>query len=255
MPGSVSIRVYAELNDLVSPSLPGGEHVYDLHGKRSIKDLLESIGIPHTEIGLILVDHQPVHFSHTVNGGEQISVYPVFRSIDIPAVASCQPAAMQNPRFILDNHLGRLAALLRMIGFDTLYRNDYDDRELADISARDDRILLTCDRQLLMRKQLTRGYFVRSRKPEQQVIEIIQRYDLGQRLRPFTRCMKCNGCLFAVNKGDIDDLLAPATRECFDSFRQCDSCSRIYWQGSHYMKMKSVVENITRDSNFSRTGN
>lgn len=255
MSGFVSIRVYAELNDLIPPPQRGTEHVYELHDKRSIKDLLESIGIPHTEIGLVLVNHLPVDFSFIVKGTEHISVYPVFRTLDISTVTNCQPAPLKVPRFVLDNHLGKLAAYLRMMGIDSLYRNNYSDSELADISASDNRILLTCDRQLLMRNQVTYGYFVRSRKPKQQVIDVITRYDLREQLRPFTRCIKCNGSLFTVNKKDIKDLLAPDTREYYDRFWQCDTCSRIYWQGSHYIKMKSVIENITRNSNFSRTGN
>lgn len=145
---------------------------------------------------------------------------------------------------MLDVHLGRLAAYLRMLGFDTLYENDCDDPTLADISAGQQRILLTCDRLLLMRKQISYGYFVRNRQPHQQLIEILSRYDLYEDIRPFTRCVHCNGNTRAVNKQDIESQLLPKTKKYYDKFYQCDSCKKIYWQGSHYLRMQDMISKV-----------
>ena len=144
--------------------------------------------------------------------------------------------------FVLDTHLGRLAAYLRMLGFDTLYRNDYDDPELARISVEEHRILLTCDRQLLMRRQITHGYFVRSRQSQQQLLEVLRRFDLFNNQQPFTRCMECNGTIHPVNKQIIEDALPPDAKKYYNEFFQCEACRKIYWKGSHYQKMNKLIE-------------
>jgi sulfur carrier protein ThiS len=157
----ISIRFYEELNDFLPPEQRKTDISHELKEKRSIKDLIESIGVPHTEVDLIIVNGESVDFNYLVQNGDRISVYPVFESLDISPLNHCQPEPLRNTRFVLDNHLGKLAAYLRMLGFDTLYRNDYDDPELARISIDEHRLLLTCDRLLLMRIQITLGYFVR----------------------------------------------------------------------------------------------
>ena len=179
---------------------------------------------------------------------DRISVYPVFESLDISPLKHCQPTPLRDPRFVLDVHLGRLAAYLRMLGFDTLYRNDYDDPTLADISADEHRILLTCDLRLLMRKQITHGYFVRARQPHKQILEILARFDLYNNQKQFTRCMHCNGKTRAVKKKDIETQLLPKTKKFYDVFYQCESCNKIYWQGSHYLKMKDMINKIRATS-------
>ena len=248
MSDHITIRFYEELNDFLPPEKRkvAFQHVYEK--PRSIKDLIENIGIPHTEVDLILVNGQSVDFNYPVQEGDHISVYPVFESLDISPPISplrhCQPAPLRTTRFVLDVHLGRLAAYLRMLGFDTLYRNDYDDPTLADISADEHRILLTCDLRLLMRKQITHGYFVRARQPQQQILEILSRFDLYINQRPFTRCMHCNGKTHEVNKQDIEKQLLPKTKKYYDEFYQCEDCGKIYWQGSHYLKMQEMINNI-----------
>lgn len=242
MTDHISIRFYEELNDFLPDDQRKTDIDHELKKARSIKDLIESLGVPHTEVDLIIIDGNSVGLDYLVSGGEHISVYPVFESIDITPLNHCQPEPLRKTRFILDVHLGRLAAYLRMLGFDTLYRNDYDDPELADISADEQRILLTCDRKLLMRKQITRGYFVRSRQPKQQLLEVLQRFDLYGNLHPFSRCMRCNGTTSRVEKQAIIDRLQPKTKKHYDEFYQCGSCKNIYWQGSHYQKMLGMIE-------------
>ena len=196
----INIRFYEELNDFLKANQRKIEFSYPLKQAGSIKDLIESIGVPHTEVDLIIVNGESVDFNYQVQNGDHISVYPVFESLDISPLKHCQPEPLRKPRFVLDVHLGKLAAYLRMLGFDTLYRNDYDDPELARISIDEHRILLSCDRQLLMRKHISHAYFVRNRKPQQQLLEILSRFELYNNLKPFTRCLHCNEKIHAVKK-------------------------------------------------------
>jgi uncharacterized protein with PIN domain/sulfur carrier protein ThiS len=247
MPQQINIRFYEELNDFLPPDKRKKDFNVELKKPRSVKDLIESVGVPHTEIDLIIVNGESVDFNYQVKPDDRISVYPVFESIDISPLRHCQPRPLRNTRFVLDVHLGRLAAYLRMLGFDTLYENDYDDPVLADISADEHRILLTCDRLLLMRKQITHGYFVRSRLPKQQLLEILSRFDLYDNVKPFTRCIHCNGSTRAIDKKLIEDQLLPKTKKYYDEFYQCDSCRKIYWKGSHFQKMQDMINKVKAD--------
>ena len=253
MTGQINIRFHNELNDFLPPEQRGIDITHELKQARSVKDLIESIGVPHTEIDLIIANGESVDFDYPVQAGDQIRLYPVLKpsvsdSLDISPLKHCQPEPLPTPRFVLDVHLGRLAAYLRMLGFDTLYRNDYDDPTLANISTDEHRILLTCDRQLLMRNQVTRGYFVRSRQPKQQLLEILSRFDLYNNQKPFTRCIHCNGKMRQVNKKEIEDQLLARTEKYYDDFFQCTSCKKIYWEGSHYLKMQAMINKIRKEN-------
>lgn len=258
MPEQINIRFYEKLNDFLPADQRNIDISHELKKARSIKDLIESMGVPHTEIDLIIVNSESVDFNYLVKKGDRVSVYPVaerlpdnmiIKSLSLKSsLRHNQPKPLPYCRFILDVHLGRLAAYLRMLGFDTLYRNDYDDPVMADISANDHRILLTCDRQLLMRKQITHGYFVRARQPKQQLLETLSRFNLYNSLKPFTRCMFCNGKTQTIKKKDIEDRLLPQTKKYYNEFYQCKSCNKIYWQGSHYLKMQDMINKIKVDS-------
>ena len=244
MTTKINLRFYEELNDFLKADQRKVDFGYELKQARSIKDLIESIGVPHTEVDLIIVNGKSVDFNYQVQSGDHISVYPVFESLDISPLKHCQPEPLRKPRFVLDVHLGKLAAYLRMLGFDTLYRNDYDDPELVRISIDEHRILLSCDRQLLMRKQITHAYFVRNRQPKQQLLEIMSRFDLYNNQQAFTRCMHCNGKIQTVKKQLIEARLLPQTKKHYDEFFQCNDCNKIYWKGSHYLRMKMMIKKM-----------
>jgi uncharacterized protein with PIN domain len=244
MPEEVNIRFYAELSELLPAYWRDTSFDYAIKKTRSVKDLIESIGVPHTEVDLIFIDDESVDFNYQVEGGEQIRIYPPTNNLDNPALIRNQPSALAEPRFLLDVHLGRLATYLRMLGFDTLYRNDYDDLTLAEISEKQNRILLSCDRRLLMRKVITHGYLVKSRKPRQQIHEILKRFDLYDHQSERARCLHCNGIIQTVNKQAIEAQLLPLTKKHYDDFFQCDSCNKIYWEGSHHTKIQSFIETI-----------
>lgn len=237
-----SFRFYAELNVF----LPAGQRYQPIevvfNGRQSVKHLIESSGIPHTEVDLVLVNGRSVDFSYLVQQDDLISVYPVFESLDIRPLLHLRPAPLRNTRFVLDGHLGRLAAYLRMLGFDSLYRNDYKDAELAQISADQTRILLTRDRGLLKRSQVTHGYCLLSKDPRQQLLSVIKRFNLSSSLKPFTRCIACNGILVSVEKAEVEHHLQPLTRKYFHEFSQCDQCGKVYWKGSHHKRMLSLLD-------------
>ncbi len=214
------------------------------HVSTTAQDLIESLGAPHTEVDLILVNGEPAGFSRLIEDGDRVSVYPVFESIDIAPVGRLRPRPLRELRFVLDVHLGRLAAYLRMLGFDSLYRNDYADEELARISSEERRILLTRDRGLLKRGAVTRGYSVRETTPRRQLAEVIGRFDLAGLVRPFERCIRCNGALERVPKELVAGQVPPRIADLHDEFLRCGSCGQVYWKGSHYERMRRLIERV-----------
>lgn len=237
-------RFYAELNDFLPRSRRQIAFDQMFEGRVSIKHMIEALGIPHPEVDLVLVNGQSVDFSYLVQDGDRISVYPVFESINITPVVRVRPQPLRESRFVLDTHLGRLAAYLRMLGFDTFYRNDFADEELAQISSQEARILLTRDRGLLKRNEVTHGYCVRGTNPRRQLVGVLRRFDLFQMVAPFTRCIRCNGSLRPVRKEAISHRLQPKTRQYYDEFRICQKCDRIYWKGSHYQRMQQFIQRV-----------
>jgi uncharacterized protein with PIN domain len=240
----IHLRFYAELNDFLPSHRKQLTFTHVLEGRAAVKDVIESLGVPHTEVDLILVNGESADFAYPVTSGDRISVYPVFESIDIASLVRVRPQPLREPRFVLDTHLGRLATYLRMFGIDTLYRNDYTDEELARISSHEHRILLTRDPGLLKRSAVTHGYCVRETNARRQLVEILQRFDLFGVLAPFQRCLRCNDVLQPVPKNAIRDRLEPRTRELFGEFRICPTCTRIYWKGSHYERMQQFVQSV-----------
>ncbi len=238
-------RFYAELNDFLPKSRRFSAFAVPFELPASIKHMIESLGVTHTEVDLILVNGEPVDFSYIVQDGDRISVYPVFESLDISPVAHLRPEPLRSPRFVLDAHLGRLAVYLRMLGFDTLYRNDYDDGELAQVSSQENRILLTRDRGLLKRSLVSRGYYVREKEPRRQAVEVAQRFDLRNAFKPFTRCLRCNGRLEPAQEEAVASQLLPGTQKYFHEFSRCRSCGQVYWKGEHYQRMLKLIESLS----------
>lgn len=237
-----NFRFYEELNDFLPKEKRKIVFAYNFEGNPSVKDAIEAIGVPHVEVDLILANSEPVDFGYTLKDQDIISVYPVFETLDISNRGHLREKPLRNPKFILDVHLGKLARYMRMFGFDTMYRNDYDDPEIIRISLDEHRIILTRDLGMLKVKAVTHGYFVRSQNPKQQLKEVLQHFDLHSAVDPFNRCIKCNGELKTVNKEEIMDQLEPLTRKYFSIFFQCCSCQRIYWEGSHFDRMKAFIE-------------
>ena len=240
----VYFRFYGDLNDFLPPAKRQTRFGHFLKEPASIKDVIESLGPPHPEVDLILVNGASVDFSYLLIGGEHISVYPLFRSLNIHTISQVRPPTLPEARFVLDVHLGKLAIYLRLLGFDGLYQNNYSDPQLAELAHRDRRILLTQDRTLLKRSVILYGYCVRASDPRQQLHEVLQRFQLFEAIAPFRRCLRCNGRLQAVAKADIFDRLEPLTQKYYTDFRICQDCDQIYWKGSHYERMQSLIDGV-----------
>jgi uncharacterized protein with PIN domain len=248
MMNQANFRFYAELNDFLPPWQRMREFTHTFANHPAIKDVIEALGIPHTEVELILVNSQSVNFSYLLQHQDRISVYPVFEAFDITSLLRVRPQPLRETRFILDVHLGKLATYLRLFGFDTWYRNDYEDAQLAQLACQAQRILLTRDIGLLKRSLVTHGYFLRETAPKQQLREVLQRFDLFRMAKPFQRCMICNGLIYPVDKNTISQQVPPATLKYYHSFYRCQSCQQIYWPGSHYQKMQAFIETIQQQN-------
>jgi uncharacterized protein with PIN domain len=155
-----------------------------------------------------------------------------------------RPRLPRPVRFLLDVHLGQLATYLRLLGFDAVYDNDCEDAELADLAHESGRVLLTRDRRLLMRKQVTYGYCLHARDPQAQLRAVLRRYDLFDAINPWQRCLRCNGRLRPVAKEEILHRLEPKTKKYYEEFHICEACDQIYWKGSHYQALQEFLAEI-----------
>lgn len=233
---------HADLKIFLSESRKNQPFTHQFKNTPSIKDAIESLGVPHPEVHIIIVNGVSVDFSYLLQDSDRCHIYPIFASVYIAEIVPLRPAP--EPRFVLDLHLGTLAKYLRRLGFDTLYRNDYPDEELAYVSSTENRILLTRDIGLLKRGIVTHGYWVRDKAPRQQLREVLQRFNLFEEIKPFSRCINCNGSVKSVAKESITEQIPAKTRENHDEFRQCIDCGKIYWKGSHYEKMRQFIADV-----------
>src|SRR5262249_26639389 len=243
------------------------ESRYSFKDQVSVREMIERLGVPHTLVDLILVDGRSVDFAHVVREGDRISFYPMFEAFNISPLVRLRQRPLRQVRFVLDNHLGKLAKYLRLLGFDSLYRNDYDDKELTQVSVAERRILLTRDRDLLRRKEITHVYFVQATDPKQQLSEVVASLDLFSAATPSSRCLRCNDLLEPVTREVVIEKLPARVREGYEmhtaddkgegtkykalnnssnEFHVCPNCQRVYWKGSHYERMRAFVERILR---------
>lgn len=240
------VRFYAELRDFLAPGRRSGRIEHAFHEPGSVKDVIESYGVPHTEVELVLVNGRSVDFGYRVLDGDRITVYPVFESFDVSPLVRVRPAPLREVRFVLDVHLGKLAKRLRLLGFDCHYERDASDDDLVAISTGQRRILLTRDLGLLKRKVITHGTFVRNTDPREQVREIVRRFQLTGSIAPFTRCVTCNGFLEDVAKAEIEQHLPPMTRLLYHEFRRCTRCGKTYWAGAHHGVLVAMIAEARR---------
>lgn len=252
------VRIHGSLVDFLPSARRGRPLQRPILGRPAVKDVLEAVGVPHPEIGRILVGGGPVGLAHRLAPGDVVDAYPLGRPGrggsgagdgregpgDATGPDGPDPGPTEDPRFVLDGHLGRLAAHLRMCGFDTSYRRDADDGELAAIAATEDRILLTRDVGLLKRSVVRRGAFVRSDRPRDQLVEILGRFGLSGSVRPFSRCLRCNGGLEPVDRATVRAIVPPRVLGEQDAFRRCGQCGGIYWRGSHHRRMTRLLDDV-----------
>ena len=243
---TLAFRFYRELNDFLPRPLRQRQFTRDFVTLGSIKDAIETVGVPHTEIDLILVNGESVGFDYQPKDGDRVSVYPLFEALDISEVTRLRPAPLREPKFVLDCHLGRLARYLRMLGFDSLFYGHCSDARLVEISVEQQRILLTRDLGLLKRKALTHALYVRATRPRKQLSELVRKLQLQSNFRPFSRCTLCNGELEKVAKDTVWQQIPENSRRAFSEFARCRHCHRVYWKGSHYARMQRLVKELAQ---------
>jgi len=242
----VTIRFYEELNDFLPESMRRRDSQHTFYGRRSVKDLIESFGVPHTEVDLILVNGTSVRFTYLVQDGDRISVYPVFESLDINDVSLLRPRPLRVNRFTCDVHLPKLA---RILGLDTLFDPGATRDQLVAQSEAGQRILLTRDRGLLMRSDVTRGIVLRRTDPVEQVREVLDRLDLRDACAPFSRCTLCNEPVETIHTSseafaEIRDSVPPGVLAWCTEYTRCTACGHLYWKGSHYAKLAGLVGSL-----------
>ncbi len=242
----VTLRFYEELNDFLSPEKRKVDFSIKFPARRSVKDLVESLGVPHTEIDVILVNGESLDFTYIASENDRISVYPVFESLDVTHLSRLRDVPLRDTRFVLDVHLGKLTKYLRMLGFDCDYSIERNDTDLVRICTDEKRILLTRDRNLLKRGNITRAFCIHSTASEHQAAEVISRLDLAGSIKPFSRCMECNGLIAALDPADIPDDAPEGVKKWCNEYFRCTVCSRLYWKGSHADRMSERIERIIR---------
>jgi len=239
---AVEFRFYEELNDFLPRERSKRSFHVDCARDANVKHAIEALGVPHTEVELVLVNGESVGFEHALRDGDRVSVYPQFEAFDVRPLLRVRTAPLRDTRFIADAHLGRLARYLRFLGYDTLYRNAWSDRELVALAVAEQRILLTRDRGALMHRALTHGCYLRDDEPLAQLAALAQRLDLRVDPTRAGRCTMCNEPLEAAAKSEVADRLLPATRAQHEQFWRCPSCERVYWRGSHWQRLRRSVD-------------
>lgn len=244
VPMTATFRFHAELNDFLPSARRGVATVHALPRPTTVKDATECQGVPHVEVGAVLVDDLPSSLDRPLHGDERVDVFPRFSPWlhDVPTV----PRLPDPRRFVLDVHLGTLARRLRLLGFDTWYRTHADDDVLAVVSADEHRILLTRDIGLLKRSVVVHGAWVRATDPAAQLLEVVDRFDLGTRLAPYSRCIRCNGALRPATATEVEQKVPPRARAAQDVFHLCDTCGQAYWRGTHTIALDDVVQEVRR---------
>jgi uncharacterized protein with PIN domain len=242
---TASFRFYEELNDFLAPARRRVSFSCACARAATAKHMIEALGVPHTEVELVLVNGESSGFGRILREGDRVAVYPKFETFDISPLLRVREQPMRRLRFVADAHLGGLARLLRMAGFDTLYDNNYHDSGIEAIAVNEGRVVLTRDRDLLKRRAVTHGCYIRALKSPEQLRELFDRLDLASSARPFTLCMHCNAPLRAIAKAEVSAQLPPAVRASRHEFQTCELCHRVYWKGSHWERMCALLARVS----------
>lgn len=233
-----TFRFYAALNDFLPRQRRQRDFPMRCARAATAKHMIEALGVPHTEVGLLVVNGEVSEMGRLLQDGDRVAVYP-------PLCRLLPPAPLARPpRFLADAHLGGLAHMLRMMGFDTLYDNRFHDDAIVRLAARDGRIVLTRDRELLKRRAIEAGCYVHALKSQDQLREVVERFDLARDARPFSLCIHCNAPLHPVAKERVVDRLPPRVRAGQERFSTCDLCHRVYWEGTHWRNMRHVLDGL-----------
>jgi uncharacterized protein with PIN domain len=236
-----TFRFYGELNDFLPRERKGRDITAPCARMATTKHMIEALGVPHTEVELVLVNGENAGLDLLLEEGDRVAVYPHFTRFDVSDLRRAPLLPPGRIRFVADAHLGGLARLLRMAGFDTIYDNSLSGDQVEALAADQERVVLTRDRELLKRRGIDQGCYVRAQRPEAQLRDLFEHLGLAERARPFTRCLHDNAPLRSVAKGEVLDRLPPQVAATQDEFNTCDLCGRVYWKGSHWQRMRAVL--------------
>jgi len=248
MKKNISVRFYEELNDFLPRQRRKREFTIPVDGFLSVKHFIESFGVPHNEVDLVLANGRPVTFSYVLQDGDRLSVYPMFETFDVSTVSMLREKPLRTPKFILDGHLGTLAKYLRMLGFDTVYKSAYQDEEIINRSLAENRTILTRDRQLLKSRRVIRGYQVVNTNSAGQIREILGHFALYSLIKPLSRCLECNGRVQIKDKAYLKRAVPRNVYSRFNTFYVCSGCGKIYWKGTHCRSMHKFVYDLIRET-------
>jgi uncharacterized protein with PIN domain len=240
----IMCRFYGELNDFLPTAGQKQKFCSPFKGRESVKDKVEALGIPHTEVDVIVVNGQSVGFDYILENGDDISVYPWTEAIMLPKVTRLKRLPADPSRFVADINIRDVVKTMRSLGLDVLEDPTLSAKEIIDISLKDGRIILSGSRQLLKRKRVAYGIFIRRDHREAQIQRIIKMLSLKSHCSPFTRCFLCNTNLEKVSKESVWKRIPPRTRRRCNTFARCPSCDRLYWNGTHYQKIRAKVDRI-----------
>ena len=243
MPGAI-FRFYEELNDFLPRHRRKTDFEADFKGRRSIKDMIESLGVPHTEVDLILINGKSVDFTYILMDRDRVSVYPVFETFNIEHVTRLRGTPLRGTRFIADTNLGNIAKYMRVLGLDVSYDPSLSAHRIIEISKKEQRIILTRSTKLLKFKDVTHGVFLRPGTMEEQIRGVIETLDIKDSLKPFSRCLLCNSLLESIPKEKVFDKIPPKVRGLYNEYTRCNLCGKIYWKGTHYHRMKKWMNSI-----------
>lgn len=231
----VTLRIARDLQFFLAPRRRHRPVQLAHDGTSTLGHLVQSVGVPLTEVGEMRVADRVAPPSTQPASGAVVSV---------SARGRPQPTPTWPPRFLLDVHLGTLARWLRLVGLDAAYRNDRDDARLASVAAEESRVLLSKDRGLLQRRAVRAGAYVRGDRPDDQLADVLDRF--APPLRPWTRCLSCGGPLCEVSKSEVAGQLRPGTRRTYDAFARCAHCGQVYWHGAHADRLDALVAEARR---------
>jgi len=238
------LQFYGALNDFLPKNRQGVNFPYQFTNGPSVKDVIEAIGVPHVEVDLILVNGYSVAFNHNLRGKEKIEIYPRGEAPELSPLVHLSAKPLPRAKFIIDVNLGKLARKLRLLGFDSRYGNDLQDRDIVEQAIQEQRIILTRDKGILKYGSVTHGYWLRSDDPKRQVNEVMKHFQLLQDIQPFTLCSSCGGPLVQVDAKQLMERLPQDTRQQFKLFMECQLCRQLYWQGSHYTRICNWIKKL-----------
>jgi uncharacterized protein with PIN domain len=227
-------RFHGELNDLLPALLRHRAFQRTAAQHATVRHAIEALGVPHTEFGTVLIN------GHVAEPGRQICDSDLIEAY--PAAFIAAAGGSPEPRFLADAHLGGLAKRLRLLGFDTLLASNAPDRALAELADTERRILLSRDRELLKHRRVAQGRYVRALGTDEQMREVVSHFGLRGRLRPFSRCLECNSALREATRSEVAEGLPRSVAASQQRFTVCTGCNRVYWPGSHWERLRAVVD-------------